>query len=105
MTDDSSPPAVPAYVFAEELYRDEQYALHRGTRISDDTPVLIKSALIRDPREAARLQRELATTQGVDSGAALQAYELIQSDEGLALVLEDFGGERLSGLISSGGSG
>ena len=90
------------WVFESELHRDEQYVLRRGRRARDGLPVLVKSAAIRDPRQSARLQRELAITRSLENGAVLRAYEMVPFEAGPALVLEDPGGELLSAVLAAG---
>src|SRR5690606_37604657 len=66
--------------------------VHRGRRLADNTPVLIKS-----PRSDRPTKPALATLQ--------REQAILQGSHGLSLILEDLGGEPLRKRCASGGLG
>ncbi|MCA9662970.1 MAG: protein kinase, partial [Myxococcales bacterium] len=71
--------------------------VHRGRRLADNTPVLIKSPRSERPSRPAiaRLRREQAILATLDDDRITRALELVPSSRGVALILEDIGGETL----------
>ena len=85
------------------------FALHRGRRIGTGTGagtrVLVKCAAREpaSPAEVAALRRECELMKGVASAAGLLP-RLVERASGVALVLEDPGGELLTALASPASS-
>lgn len=79
-------------------------ALYRGVRESDGGPVVIKVTKGErpHPRALASLRHEHAILRAIDWPGVIKAYELAPCGPGLALVLEDTGGEAVSDRLRGG---
>jgi predicted ATPase/signal transduction histidine kinase/tRNA A-37 threonylcarbamoyl transferase component Bud32 len=89
-----------------ELLREgRRTVVYRGRRIADSRPVVLK-CLRPDHssnRDLARLRREHEIISRFDDDAVVRAVGLERIGNGLALVLEDFGGVTLRDLIRGEG--
>jgi predicted ATPase/signal transduction histidine kinase/DNA-binding NarL/FixJ family response regulator len=119
--------AVPGYQIHEHLYESAHSIVYRGHRAVDDCPVILKilKGEYPTPEELARFRREYEMThslnpstphstkafsperskgsgqnsgQGVDG--VIQVYVLESYKNSLMMVVEDFGGDSLTRLLS-----
>ena len=91
------------YEIIQELAGNDWYALHKGRRVEDQTPVLLKTAR-RNPQGAADLElleREFQTLRELFIEGVPRVYELLRHDGRCWLVLEDRGGVPLQALFAS----
>ena len=111
---------ISGYTITAQLYESAHSIIYRARRQADELPVVLKvlRAEHPSPEELARLEREYELTHSLnpstalrqgaeqDSGPAvagvIRAYALESSQNALAIVLEDFGGEALTRLGLAG---
>ncbi len=93
----------PFYNVAEVLYEDNTIAAYRGIATSNRQSVVIKLLKAEYPtlRDIARLKHEYEITRNLDIAGIIKPYEIISYNNGLALILEDFGGKSLKSLMLS----
>lgn len=84
---------LPGYAIAEMLYESSKTLVCRGRRLQDNKPVVIK--LLRDThpslRELALFRKQYSLMQALNLPGVVRAYSLESYENGLALVMEDFG--------------
>jgi len=82
---------VSGYDIDGVVHAGRDVIVHRGRRIADDLPVLIKHPRSESPslRVLDRLRREHAVVATLDDDRIGHALALVACDHGLALVLED----------------
>jgi predicted ATPase/signal transduction histidine kinase/tRNA A-37 threonylcarbamoyl transferase component Bud32 len=76
-------------------------AVYRGVRLSDGAPVIVK--MLRPERQTPldleRLHRECEIAQRIQSASVVKAYGIALLRDSPALVMEDFGGASLGGML------
>ena len=89
----------------DPIHRGRQTTIHRGKRTSDGQPVVVKllDSDFPDIEEIERIRREHRLLSLVDSPHVVSPLGLEEHGRGLALVLEDVGGEAL-GLLGVAGN-
>jgi len=94
---------ITGFEINEQIFKNEKTLIHRGTRISDDIPVVIKQAASPYPSQfdLARLRHEHEVLAKLDIDGVLKAHSLEKHHNGLALILEAFDGESLAQVIAS----
>ena len=77
--------------------------IHHGVRDADLVNVTVKllKSEYPTPRDVARLRHEYAITKDLDLPGVVRAYALEKHGNGLALVMEDAGGEPLLDVLRS----
>ena len=89
------------YTITSTLYKEVSIELCRALRRRDGAAVIIK--IVSDdesgPGQTKRLHNEYKIMQRLDSPYVLRAYELDRQKTQSWLILEDFDGEPLSGLL------
>ena len=90
--------SISNYSEFDKIHEGPAVALFRGLRNNDRTPVVIKVTRGEHPhpRELARLRHEHAILRMLDGPGVIKAHALIRHGAGLALILEDTGGESLA---------
>lgn len=90
------------YERAEVLHETDTTILYRGYRYADGHPVVIKllKAGASSLSKVESLKHEYNLLQGNNIPGIIQPYELINSEAGLALILEGFLGESLQDFVS-----
>ena len=88
---------IPGYKLNEELLQAYHSFLYRGTRKSDNKPVLIETFLTEfdTPIQGAQFRLEFSIIKNHKSEGFINAYDTQNFRDGLALILEDFPGEPL----------
>ncbi|MDI3285478.1 AAA family ATPase [Polyangium sp. 15x6] len=93
--------SLPSYVLSDILHETDTTIIHRGHRIADHAPVAVK--LLKHehptPRDIAKLRHEYAILKSLHIPGILTAYGLERLSNGLALVMEDRGGEPLDTIL------
>jgi predicted ATPase/GAF domain-containing protein/tRNA A-37 threonylcarbamoyl transferase component Bud32 len=94
---------LPNYEVIEQVYQGSNTVIHRGRRLSDNAPVMFKTLRSEHPtpRQISGLRHEYEIMKNLNLDGVVKTYELLPFGEGLALVLEDFGGRPLSSIIQS----
>ncbi|AOY79647.2 AAA family ATPase [Moorena producens JHB] len=98
------PPAslLKGYQITAQLYESLNSVVYRGYRDSDQQPVILKF-LKQDypsPEELTRYQQEYHITRSLNLEGVIQVYDLQQYQNTRVIILEDFGGESLSLLLT-----
>ncbi|MGB8700813.1 MAG: AAA family ATPase [Thermosynechococcaceae cyanobacterium] len=97
------PYTLKGYQILEKLYDGAQTLVYRGQRKTDQRSVIVK--ILKNPyptlTELARFRHQYAILQRLDVPGVLKAYSLEQSQKGLALILEDYGGISLHDFIAN----
>jgi predicted ATPase/signal transduction histidine kinase/tRNA A-37 threonylcarbamoyl transferase component Bud32 len=88
----------------EQVFKSERTLIHRGLRVTDNVPVVIKQSSSQYPShfELARLKHEYEVLAKLDIDGVSKAYSLEKHHNGLALILEAFDGSSLAEVITSG---
>lgn len=97
--------AIRGFEISQQIWEGVEYVLCRGIRKEDQIPVLIKTLKGERPSvySTARLKREYDIGSRLDLDGVVKYFDLIQYDQNLALILEDFGGESLREIINRKG--
>ncbi|MCP4750665.1 MAG: AAA family ATPase [Proteobacteria bacterium] len=97
---------VPGYLLKETLYESGRTLVYRGYCEKRNLPVVLKIPKQDHPsaKTLARLRGEYKILGDLDSKSVVKAYDLIEYRNGLAMILEDFGGESLTGSIRKSSS-
>ncbi|MEG4575136.1 AAA family ATPase [Microcoleus sp. N3A4] len=85
------------------LHEGVNTVIYRGVRESEQTQVIIKTLKAEYPtiEEIARLRHEYKILKTLDMTGIVKAHSLEKHNNGLALILEDFGGKSLKNLIAA----
>lgn len=95
---------ISGYNITEKLYDSANSLVYRGTRQSDNLPVILK-VLKEDypsPERIAWFKREYEVTRNVNLGGVPHVYDLETDHHYWVIVQEDFGGESLRRLGIAG---
>lgn len=86
--------AIAGYEIREKIYESANSLVYRGSRQSDNQPVILKMLKQDYPTSAelTRYQKEYEIIHSLKIAGAIAAYELQKYQNTLVLVLEDFGG-------------
>src|SRR4051812_8019944 len=92
------------YEVGERLAESERNTVRRVRRLSDGARLIVKTSTRDYPsvREVQRLEFEYHILARVRSPGVIAAVDIERQSGRVALVLEDFGGERLSELVTKG---
>ncbi len=95
---------IPGYVLDHRLHRGPDHVIYRGRRAWDDLPVVLKcpTAPFPTPESLVRLSREYDLLRRLDGRGVPRAVGLENSDQGVALILEDTGARPLHLLLDHG---
>ena len=91
------------YTITGEIYTDAKISIDRGYNQDDNTPVIIKTLRTEypTPQEIARFRHEYEIIKELQLNGSVKAYQLQKYNNGLALVLEDIGGDSLKNILAS----
>ncbi|MHC5930657.1 serine/threonine protein kinase [Nostoc sp.] len=93
--------ALEGYKVLTELHASPNSQVYQGYRDLDQQPVVLK--VLRQeyppPEAIARFKLEYDLTRRFQAPGIIQAYDLKKYQNTLVLVLEDFGGQPLRGLL------
>jgi len=100
---DASDP-LPGYRITRKIYDGTETFVYRGIQTSKRTPVVIKvpAADYPQPSVLARLKHEFKLASSLDIEGVIKVLALEKFGNGLALVVEDFGGGPLKELLAEG---
>ena len=95
---------VQGYKNLQEIQEGATTIIYRGIREQDQKPVIIKILKHEYPSLEAitRLKHEYEITKNLERAGIIKPFSLENHQNGLALILEDFGGQSLQELISLG---
>lgn len=94
--------SLPGYRPLEVIARGSKRAVVRAERLGDHQAVVVKMLLddYPSPREIGRLRHEYEMTRRAAAESVVQVYELCKERNGLAMILEDVGGDALSRFLA-----
>src|ERR671933_705668 len=95
---------LPGYkLLSLPLHEGVNTVIYRGVRESEPTQVIVKTLKAKYPtiQEIARLRHEYKILKTLDMAGIVKAHSLEKHNNGLALILEDFGGKSLKNLIAA----
>jgi len=94
---------IAGYNLIEALYEGTTSCVYRASRESEPTLVIIKTLKAEYPsiEQLARLRHEYNILQTLDIEGIIKTLALESYQNGLALILSDFGGEPLTQLIAA----
>jgi len=94
---------LPGYKISTSISDGFNTSVYRGIRESDEQPVIIKILKAEFPtlEQITRLKNEYKITQHLQVESIVKSYSLETYQNRLALILEDFGGNSLSQIIST----
>jgi len=100
----TTPPQIAGYQLAEILHQTASTAVYQAIRELDSLPVIIKLLQAEYPtlKEIERLKHEYEIARDLNLPGAIKPYDLVNYKNGLALILEDFGGQSLKKIITYG---
>lgn len=92
----------PGFTIAECISTHGQLIISRGKRNHDGLPVLLKIIPVefQDPATFRRFERELDISSKGTFPGVIKMLEVVDSSQGLALVMEDFQGVPLSEALA-----
>ena len=93
----TTPPNIKGYSITDLVYHGSRTVVYRGTRNSDETPVVLK--LLNNPypsfQELVQFRNQYTIAKNLDHPGIIQIYSLESYQNTLVLVMEDFGGISL----------
>ncbi len=91
------------YRIKEEIYADGGKVVYRGEDELEQKPVIVKTLSSEYPtiQEITDLRQEFTILQNLNLKGIVKTYSLEKYQNGLALILEDFGGQSLKQLLCS----
>ncbi|MCT7991222.1 trifunctional serine/threonine-protein kinase/ATP-binding protein/sensor histidine kinase [Laspinema olomoucense] len=95
--------AIADYLITEKIHESVHTLVYRGYRPGDDASVMIKIPNAEYPTvaELVRLRNQYAIAKNLNVPGIVKALSLERDRNGLALILEDFGGISLKDYITS----
>ncbi|MBD2189921.1 ATP-binding protein [Pseudanabaena mucicola] len=94
---------IPNHQVVEQIYESTNSQVYRGIRQSDNLPVILKALNTDFPSFQAlgRYKLEYEITKNLASNFVIKAYGLERYNHRFFLILEDFGGISLAGLLNN----
>lgn len=91
------------YNIKEEIFRSDNSTILRGTRASDNCPVVIKLLNREYPstKELSIFIREYEIMKNINQSGIIKAYSIENYNNGFAIIMEDIGGESVARLMKS----
>lgn len=89
------------YEIKEEIFRNSNSTIYRGTRNSDKCPVVVKLLNKEYPtdKEIAAFIREYEIADKLSGDGIIKVYALEKHHNSLAIVMEDIGGESIDRVL------
>ena len=96
-------PLVPGYQINNKIYDGIRTVVYQGKKTGEAVPVIIK--VIKNPyptpEDIARVRHEYEIIKNLQLTGVVKAIDLEKSKRGLALIIEDFGGQSLTHFLAS----
>jgi predicted ATPase/signal transduction histidine kinase len=91
----------PKYQVVEKVFFDVNTVIYRASEENTGKSVIIKilRSLYPSQEELDRLERQYQIARSIDCESIVKAYSLEKYQNGLALILEDFGGQSLREIL------
>ncbi len=93
---------LPGYKNLQLMQEGATTVIYRGQREEDESPAIVKILKHEYPslEDITRLKHEYEITKDLDLAGIIRPYSLENYQNGIALILEDFGGRSLQQFIS-----
>lgn len=93
---------IPGYEIKEKIYESVKTVIYRAINNQEQQPVIIKTFKTEYPslKDIASLRQEYIITHNLNIQGIVKAYALENYRNSIALILEDFGGQSLSHLLT-----
>jgi PAS domain S-box-containing protein len=93
---------IQGYQLYEKMHQGALSILYRGEREQDKAPVIIETPSSEYPsiRELAKISHEYEITKNLRPQGILRPYSLEKSENSLAIIFEDIGGQTLKMLLT-----
>ncbi len=91
------------YKIKEEIFKSGNSSIYRGTRVSDNYPVVIKLLNREYPtsEELSAFTREYEIMDRLSGDGIIKAYSIVEYNNSLAIIMEDIGGEPIAKTLQS----
>lgn len=91
------------YKIKEEIFKSDNSSIYRGTRVSDNYPVVIKLLNREYPtsKELSAFSREYEIMNRLSGDGIIKAYSIVKYNNSLAIIMEDIGGEPIATTLQS----
>ncbi len=91
------------YKIYEELSKNRNSTIYRGVRESDSAPVIVKLLNREYPssEELADFTREYELMERLACDGIVKAYAMVKTQNSLAIIMEDIGGEAVSRILKT----
>ncbi|MBI5814202.1 MAG: serine/threonine-protein kinase PknK [Nitrospinae bacterium] len=88
------------YSIGEKIFQNQATAVFRGSRESDQSPIIAKVLTAEFPtsKELANFRRQYELATNLGSAGAVKIYSLEKLGNTLAIIMGDFGGESLKSI-------
>ena len=95
---------IPGYQIRAAIFKGSKSVLFSGEREEDGASVVIKVPASEHPtvRDISEIRHEYEITKGLNVKGIIKTYALKKYENGVALILEDIGGQSLKDLIAAG---
>ena len=96
-------PLVPGYQISAQIYEGIRTLVYRGQKTGEADSVILK--VIKNPyptpQDIARVRHEYEIIKNLKLRGVVKAIALEKTERGLALIIEDFGGQSLTHFLAS----
>lgn len=92
---------ISGYTIQEKIFESERSLVYRGIKNDDSASVILKVLRKEQvtPERIGRFHREFNIMQRLKGDDCIRAYDLIEFENSLAIVLEDFGGQSIAAAL------
>ncbi|NJL10809.1 MAG: protein kinase [Calothrix sp. SM1_7_51] len=93
---------IPDYIIIEQIDSRSKTIIYRAETKKGQTSVILKTLKEDYPnlKDIAQIKQEYEIAKNLDIAGIVRPLELIKYNHGLAIVLEDFGGDSLDKLMT-----
>ncbi|MGK0290488.1 MAG: putative ATPase/GAF domain-containing protein, partial [bacterium] len=93
---------IPGFSILKQVYDGRHSFVYRAKRKADNKLVVLKTLRKEypTPEEVARFKREYEITRKINAEGVIQVQELLNYQNSLVIVLEDFAGESLEKIVA-----
>ena len=92
---------IPGYDVSSKLYESNQTIVYRGKRTGDGVAIVLKGQQYSNSVGDSHFTREYHIAQRIQSDGSINIYDIVQTEQGSILIIEDIGGESLRKLFDT----
>lgn len=91
-----------SYIFKEKIHETRNSIIYRGHKENESQSLIIKflKTVNPTPSEIARFRQEYELIKGLHLEGVIKTFDILNYDNGFALILEDFDGVFLKSLLN-----